>query len=121
LLSGSESRKAKLIPQKKKQSKKLNFEVVIALFGRAGRLSYCALSPSWRPKKKYIAIFEKIISFSAIKFSNFGRHLPGSGFTIKTASGFKKLWHQAFTESGGRGGGLEEGGKGGRGRGGKGG
>jgi hypothetical protein len=40
LLSGSEARKAKMIPQKRNKRKKLYFDVVIALFGRAGRLSY---------------------------------------------------------------------------------
>jgi hypothetical protein len=61
----------------KKQSVELYFEVVIALFGRAGKLSFCSFEILHGDiRKKYIAIFDKILPFSAIKFSNFGRHLP---------------------------------------------
>jgi hypothetical protein len=42
LLSGSQSRKAKMTHKKRNKIKKLYFEVVIALFGRAGRLSFCS-------------------------------------------------------------------------------
>jgi hypothetical protein len=66
---------------------------VTTLFGRAGRIYFCSFEVLFGDlrKKIYTAIFEKILPFSAIKFSNCGHFLSGSGFTIKPGSGFKKL------------------------------